>query len=162
MHLGGRNNETEPIYEDEVNDGIAHAAKEQAEAWQAAADEDGIESIFVRELVALTTKEMGKRNTSRAGEFGTQSRLQPRYQKNRAASYDAVCAERVHGEKAATAKQRQAAAAAQAEAEREERERLNRLGLKSEEPCVDVSLHALAGATDDEDQEFPALVLAHN
>eukprot|EP00966_Prymnesium_polylepis_P309606 7153479-Prymnesium_polylepis.1 len=47
--------EREHIFEDEVNDGIAHAAKEQAEAWATAAAEDGNDSTFVRELIGLTS-----------------------------------------------------------------------------------------------------------
>ena len=72
--------ETEPIYADELTDGIAHAAKEQAEAWQQAADEDGVDSAFVRELILLTSQEMDKKRAgvARAGELGTKSRLQPR------------------------------------------------------------------------------------
>lgn len=157
--------ETEPIFADEVNDGIAHAAKEQAEAWQAAADEDHVESSFIKELVALTKSEMGKRiGTNRAGEMGTQSRLQPRYHKGKSANYDAVCRSRIGEECKATEDYRRGRVAAQAEAEHEMAEHLRKLGIDSQEAGNVVPIDALHGnvssaSSDSTDEDLPAIVL---
>jgi len=120
--------ETEDIYEDEVNDGIANCAKEQAEAWMEAAAESGeAPSEFVSHLLRLTGALKDKRTAeSRAGAMGTQSRLQPRYQKGMSERYDAVVKARAAEEQVAHRERAAAAAAAfeAAEAENGQRRRL--------------------------------------
>jgi len=88
--------ESEDIYEDEVNDGIANCAKEQAEAWAQEAEETGAkQSDFINRLLQLTGGLKDKRiAATRAGAMGTKSRLQPRYQKGMSAKYDAVAQKR--------------------------------------------------------------------
>jgi len=88
--------ETEDIYEDEVNDGIANCAKEQAEAWAQEASEQGQEeSEFIQRLLKLTGALKDKRVAAvRAGAMGTKSRLQPRYAKGMSDRYDSVCKQR--------------------------------------------------------------------
>jgi len=88
--------ENEDIYEDEVNDGIANCAKEQAEAWAQEAAETGVEqSEFIQRLLRMTGGLKDKRvAATRAGAMGTKTRLQPRFQKGMSAKYDAVVNER--------------------------------------------------------------------
>jgi len=88
--------EMEDIYEDEVNDGIANCAKEQAEAWAQEAAETGANaSEFIGRLLQLTGSLKDKRvAATRAGAMGTKSRLQPRFQKGMSSRYDAVCGAR--------------------------------------------------------------------
>mmetsp|Transcript_79435 Transcript_79435/g.199620 ORF Transcript_79435/g.199620 Transcript_79435/m.199620 type:complete len:1284 (+) Transcript_79435:52-3903(+) len=95
--------ETEDIYEDEVNDGIANCAKEQAEAWAQEAAETGAESSeFISKLLGLAGSLKDKRvAATRAGAMGTKSRLQPRYQKGMSTRYDAVCGARAGDEQKA-------------------------------------------------------------
>jgi actin beta/gamma 1 len=121
-------NETEDIYEDEVNDGIANCAKEQAEAWAQEAEETGAkQSEFIRRLLQLTGGLKDKRiAATRAGAMGTKSRLQPRYQKGMSAKYDAVVQERAAQEHH-TCRERAKAAAQTfmaAEEENNQRQRL--------------------------------------
>jgi len=117
--------DTEDFYEDEVNDGIANCAKEQAEAWAQSAAEAGVElSGFVRKLLqeagALKDKRVA---ASRSGAMGTKSRLQPRYNKGMSSRYDAVVRDRTEHE-SKTHKEQIAWAAASAEAaEAEDRQR---------------------------------------
>mmetsp|Transcript_122420 Transcript_122420/g.391427 ORF Transcript_122420/g.391427 Transcript_122420/m.391427 type:complete len:192 (+) Transcript_122420:62-637(+) len=88
--------ETEDIYEDEVNDGIANCAKEQAEAWAQEAEETGAgASQFIGRLLKLTGSLKDKRvAATRAGAMGTTTRLQPRFNKGMSSRYDAVCGAR--------------------------------------------------------------------
>ncbi|CAE8639603.1 unnamed protein product [Polarella glacialis] len=120
--------ETEDIYEDEVKDGIANCAKEQAEAWAQAAAETGEEAPdFIRRLLELTGALKDQRvAATRAGAMGTQSRLQPRFQKGMSGRYDAVVQARTSQEhRAQQARAAEAAAAFQAaEAENKLRRRL--------------------------------------
>ena len=148
-------NETEPIFDDEIRDGIAHAAKEQAETWQLAAEEDGVDSQFVKDLVALTTKEMDKKRegVARAGELGTRSRLQPRYKKGAEAQYDAVCQNRIGREVVTATAYKLSAMAAQDEAEREAESYLKSLGVDSLDASNAVSLQALMGGGNAEETE---------
>jgi actin-related protein len=120
--------ETEDFYEDEVQDGIANCAKEQAEAWAQEAAETGQgQSEFIRRLLQLTGSLKDKRiAATRAGAMGTKTRLQPRFQKGMSSKYDAVVDARVRMEKQ-TFKDRSAAASktfAAAEAENGQRRRL--------------------------------------
>lgn len=129
--------ETEDIFEDEVNDGIANCAKEQAEAWIEAAAESGeAPSEFVSRLLSMTGALKDTRVAkTRAGAMGTQSRLQPRYQKGMSDRYDAVVRARAAKEQKALQECTTAAAAAfvAAEAENGRRRRLA-TGWK---PCFD-------------------------
>jgi hypothetical protein len=113
--------ETEDIYEDEVNDGIANCAKEQAEAWAQEAAETGAEnSAFIERLLRLTGGLKDKRvAATRAGAMGTKSRLQPRFQKGMSAKYDAVVTERT-GQEYQQGRERALAAANAFEAAEEE------------------------------------------
>jgi len=117
--------ETEDIYEDEVNDGIANCAKEQAEAWAQEAAETGVgESQFISRLLQVTGAMKDKRvAASRAGAMGTKSRLQPRFQKGMSSRYDAVCGARVGKEKAGHQERSKDAAVRQEAAEAENGER---------------------------------------
>jgi len=111
--------ETEDIYEEEVNDGIANCAKEQAEAWAAEAAETAAQSEFVQKLLRLTGALNSKRGATRAGAMGTKSRLQPRYQKGMSSKYDAVVQARA-GQEQSMCSERAAAALATFEAAEEE------------------------------------------
>jgi actin-related protein len=104
--------EIEDIYEDEVNDGIANCAKEQAEAWAQEAAETGAErSEFIQRLLKVTGGLKDKRvAATRAGAMGTKSRLQPRYQKGMSAKYDAVVQQRGMQERRACQERVKAAA----------------------------------------------------
>lgn len=117
--------ETEDFYEDEVNDGIANGAKEQAEAWAQEAEETGAgDSQFIGHLLQLTGALKDKRIAStRAGAMGTQSRLQPRFQKGMSARYDAVCGARVGEEKKTSDERHAAMVACQNQAESENNKR---------------------------------------
>jgi actin-related protein len=131
--LADRLRETETLYEDEVQDGIAHAAKEQADVWALAAAEDGNKhDPFVASLVALTGDLLRARTaegaTTRAGEMGTKSRLQPRFQKNQQAAFDQVCSRRTSCEKEVRAAQLERARMEQEWVEREEQEMRKKVG----------------------------------
>ena len=156
--------ETEPIFQDEVRDGIAHAAKEQADVWRLAAEEgdEGTSLSFVRDLVALTNSEMQRRDGQRAGELGTKSRLQPRFQKGKQAAFDSVVA-RAKGEKESLAAQQQRLHLEHVKAEAEQDERLSLLGVDKERDAAAVrSLAETCGATimDSDEDDHQILVLA--
>jgi actin beta/gamma 1 len=104
-----------------VNDGIANCAKEQAEAWAQEASETGIEdSEFIKRLLQVTGNLKDQRIAAkRAGAMGTQTRLQPRYQKGMSAKYDAVVQERAKKEQQASLERAKAAAQAFEAAEKE-------------------------------------------
>jgi actin beta/gamma 1 len=126
----------EEIYEEEIADGIANAAEEQAQVWAAEAEEqreysdNNSRGDFVKNLLALTKSYVSKRNSgaaataARQGAMGTKSRLQPRFMKGKQAAYDRVSAQRAESEKCSAQKVavRKQALAAQAEAENSERE----------------------------------------
>jgi len=118
--------ETEDIYEDEVSDGIANCAKEQAEAWAQEAAETGAgNSDFLGQLLKMTGALKDKRvAASRAGAMGTKSRVQPRFQKGMSSRYDAVCGERMGQEKRNHEKRCAAAAKLQEVTEAENAQRL--------------------------------------
>jgi len=117
--------ETEDIYEDEVNDGIANCAKEQAEAWAQEASEQGQEeSEFIQRLLKLTGALKDKRVAAvLAGAMGTQSRLQPRYAKGMSDRYDSVCKQRAGQEIASSQKHKAKLAASFDALEEENKER---------------------------------------
>jgi len=107
----------EPIYEDEVRQGIASGAAEQAEVWAAAATEDGnqarMDAEFLRNLKALTGRSAAKR--AGRGAFATATRTQPRNAKpGRAAAFDAVVAQRTAAEQRARAEMAEGDAALRA------------------------------------------------
>merc|ERR1719197_842067 len=69
----------EKIYSDEVENGLAHCALEQAEVWAAAAAEDGNENLdkgFLESLKKLST--MGQTKRAGRGALATTTRVQPR------------------------------------------------------------------------------------
>jgi hypothetical protein len=104
--LADVNGETEDIYADEVEDGIAAGAQEQAKLWAEAAKEEGREGdSFVTELTRLTDGYKTARDGARAGALGTTTRLQPRFQKGKQQQFDAVVASRTAAEMAALAQQ---------------------------------------------------------
>ena len=150
--------ETEKVWTDEVTDGIAHAAKEQAEVWALEAQEQGNDTAFITELVALTSKCIADKNAaSRAGEMGTKSRLQPRHQKGKTHEYDRAVSARVQNEQQQQVARRQRGKAQRAAAEKEQEARLRALGLTEEQIQEEKTLAALMGgaaaAEDDEDDE---------
>ena len=128
--------EQEEIYSEEIQDGIANCAEEQAQVWAKEAEEqqaysdDCSNADFVKNLLQLTKKFVNKRNTgaaasaSRQGAMGTKSRLQPRYQKGKTAQYDRVAKKRAEGEKQKLQKveMRKQEQALQAERENTERQ----------------------------------------
>jgi hypothetical protein len=90
--------EEEEIYKDEVNDGIASCAEEQAIIWaDASKDDENIHSkAFVEELLRMTKKcQEAKAGKQRAGGLGCKSRLQPRYQKGNQQKFDRVVDQRI-------------------------------------------------------------------
>ena len=94
------NKETEEIYKDEISDGIANCAEEQAQAWaEAAKDKDNAncESLaFVEELLNMTRKYKAERaGKVRAAGIGCKTRLQPRFQKGQQQKFDRVVNERI-------------------------------------------------------------------
>mmetsp|Transcript_28567 Transcript_28567/g.53091 ORF Transcript_28567/g.53091 Transcript_28567/m.53091 type:complete len:568 (-) Transcript_28567:1-1704(-) len=105
----------EEIYSDEIQDGIANCAEEQAQVWAKEAEEQraycsedgdgvGAKGDFVRSLLELTKTYANKHDAegpagTRQGAMGTKSRLQPRYQKGKTAHYDRVAERRAEGEK---------------------------------------------------------------
>jgi hypothetical protein len=116
VHLPADDLAPEDIYSDEVNDGIANCAKEQAEVWAAAAKEEAdgnnvdvgadgqaaqpwLGREFLDDLAELTrvlgSQRSGGDSGGRAGPagaFGTATRLQPRMQTGMQAQFDAqVC-----------------------------------------------------------------------
>ena len=90
--------EQEEIYKDEVEDGIANNADEQAKVWQQEAKENPesstISADFLRELNQMTNDSKKKRS----GAFGTQTRLQPRFQKGKQQQFDKLVNNRVQQE----------------------------------------------------------------
>ena len=130
--------------------------------WILAAEEEGNDNTFVRELVALTSDMIKtKQSAVRAGEMGTKSRVQPRHQKNRSADFDRVCAARIKGESQTAASKQSVHMQAHAVAEAEQVERLRRLGLTEEQIDAPTTIDALAGSptSDDDNDETAALVL---
>jgi len=132
--------ETEDIYEDEVNDGIANCAKEQAEAWAEAASETGEEpNEFIGRLLQMTGKLKDQRVAAmRAGAMGTKSRLQPRFQKGMSTKYDAVVNARAEQERKVF-QERTAEASVRGKAAEEENARRRRLAPNWQPRFDDVS-----------------------
>jgi hypothetical protein len=140
MELGGTNSvfldvykDAEEIYSDELEDGIAHSAMEQAQTWQRAVQEGSVsvDAEFVASLVQLTGAYQVKRTAERAGAFSTKTRLQPRFAKGGAAAqqYDQKCQTRAASEAVALAKRDAALKELQRRADEQERVRLAQLGL---------------------------------
>eukprot|EP01113_Clastostelium_recurvatum_P010241 TRINITY_DN1504_c0_g1_i4.p1 TRINITY_DN1504_c0_g1~~TRINITY_DN1504_c0_g1_i4.p1 ORF type:complete len:204 (-),score=55.09 TRINITY_DN1504_c0_g1_i4:66-677(-) len=93
-------NETEEIYQDEVDDGIASCAEEQAKIWaqEAQDDQEGTNSReFNQRLVNLLAAYKGG-SGARQGALGTQTRLQPRFQKGKVSQYDQIVNQRLQEE----------------------------------------------------------------
>ena len=147
------------IFEDEVQDGIAHAAKEQADVWATAAAEEGNDSTFVRELVSLTSSYLRKKDGARAGEMGTTSRLQPRFQKGKAQEYDRLVETRMRDETLGRSEQHSKWRIRQETVEREEQARLRKMGITEEELMAERSLAALHCTAGEDDEDVQALVI---
>ena len=127
--------ETEEIYQDEVEDGIAAGAAEQARLWALAAAEsrDGVEKSqeFINELVAMTTSYDNQKKT-RAGGMGTTTRLQPRYQKGKQQQFDQHVQQMVN-EQMKVSHQKQQATRQKISTQNDEFERqIASMGLKTE------------------------------
>eukprot|EP01105_Mastigella_eilhardi_P023908 TRINITY_DN6113_c0_g1_i1.p1 TRINITY_DN6113_c0_g1~~TRINITY_DN6113_c0_g1_i1.p1 ORF type:complete len:1182 (-),score=308.16 TRINITY_DN6113_c0_g1_i1:54-3599(-) len=120
--LADASGETEDIYQDDVDDGIAACAEEQAKIWAEAAKEQGKDPAFVREL--LKHLGSGAIAGSRKGALGTTTRMQPRFQKGKQAQFDqrARQTETVERKKVEEAKARQEELRLQAEKEEREAE----------------------------------------
>eukprot|EP00928_Gymnodinium_smaydae_P039803 TRINITY_DN27113_c0_g3_i1.p1 TRINITY_DN27113_c0_g3~~TRINITY_DN27113_c0_g3_i1.p1 ORF type:complete len:1272 (+),score=228.98 TRINITY_DN27113_c0_g3_i1:66-3881(+) len=125
--FSARTTDLEDFYEDEIKDGIANCAKEQAEAWAQEAAESGASSSnneFLQQLLKLTGSLKDKRiAATRAGAMGTKTRLQPRFQKGMSSRFDAVCGERTQQETRAHLERSAETAKVHIEAERENVER---------------------------------------
>eukprot|EP01127_Copromyxa_protea_P023157 TRINITY_DN8600_c0_g1_i2.p1 TRINITY_DN8600_c0_g1~~TRINITY_DN8600_c0_g1_i2.p1 ORF type:complete len:1155 (-),score=243.02 TRINITY_DN8600_c0_g1_i2:30-3494(-) len=91
--------EDEPIYQDEVEDGIAACASAQAGIWaeEAAVNPDqGLDKDFLKELSRMAEKSEKQRGdtshsdaqTYHNGVFSSNLRLQPRFEKDQAQQYD--------------------------------------------------------------------------
>ena len=116
--------ETETIYIDEVNDGIASCADEQAQVWAMTAEEEGKENDpFLKKLTSITRvcldekkreknqveqekkrkekeEEKGGRGKKPVGAFGCRTRVQPRMagKGKQMGEFDRVVRERVRKE----------------------------------------------------------------
>eukprot|EP01125_Pyxidicula_operculata_P008162 TRINITY_DN275_c0_g2_i1.p1 TRINITY_DN275_c0_g2~~TRINITY_DN275_c0_g2_i1.p1 ORF type:complete len:1179 (+),score=388.10 TRINITY_DN275_c0_g2_i1:39-3575(+) len=102
--------EEEEIFQDEIDDGIAAAAQEQAKIWAEAAKEEGslMDPSFVAELMRMGQEQAKARGTTSKkkefhneaqtdhnGVFSSTMRLQPRFEKGGAQKYDAVVKQRI-------------------------------------------------------------------
>ncbi|KAK3271134.1 hypothetical protein CYMTET_20495 [Cymbomonas tetramitiformis] len=123
----------EDIYIDELQDGIASAAQEQAQAWIQTAQEEGEEpSEFIGSLLTLVRKYMslrGGREGVRQGALGTTTRLQPCAKKGAQQFYNAVTHARQAEEKIKRVERTKLTARLGETAEKQERERLISLGM---------------------------------
>eukprot|EP00727_Mastigamoeba_balamuthi_P000800 m51a1_g10717 putative actin (1113) ;mRNA; r:219305-223208 len=94
---------------DEIEDGIAACAKDQAEVWAGAAREAGRENDpFVAQLLRLAEVCSTRKQGARAGALGTTTRVQPRFQKGKQQQFDAAVLTRTKTEMAAAQLQRAA------------------------------------------------------
>jgi len=125
VFLGGCQ-ETEEIYEEDIRDGIANLAMEQAQAWALEAEETG-DAGYVTELLKLTKRCVAQR-TVRAGALGTTSRLQPRFQKGKSAQFDQVVGVRTATEAETVRKE---------DAEREKRQKIAEMENQSRQRMPD-------------------------
>ena len=118
---------------------------------RAAEEEDaGHNEMLLRELVTLTSRmiDAKKANSSRAGELGTKSRLQPRYQKGKSTEYDRVCNERIKSEASTLADVKRNHQLLHECAEAEQAERLRQLGISQEHLATPTSIATLMGGGD--------------
>jgi len=144
--------ETEEIYQDEVEDGIAAGAAEQARLWAQAAAEsrDGVEKSqeFIKELVAMTTS-YDNQKKNRAGGMGTTTRLQPRYQKGKQGQFDQRVQQNVN-QQLKVAQQKQQAALQKASTQNDEFERqIASMGLKTDVDNSECSLQIAQNESED-------------
>jgi hypothetical protein len=116
--------ETEDVFVEEVQDGIANCAKEQADAWLLDAQENRVSGGGIKKL-----GEMISRLTLKRGN-GNATRIQPRFAGN-ASGYDAMVAQRGAAERAAGQAVADRKAGLQSAAEQAELNRLRELGLES-------------------------------
>lgn len=156
--------DTEDIFLEEINDGIASCAEEQAQAWSMAASEEKLDSTFVTQLLKLTQSYAGKKGSdARMGALGTKSRLQPRFRTANVAVYDKKCIERVGQEALSTAARGAKNDTMRLQAEKEEQDRLRSLGL---DPTVqipyvehDLSFLDTTDAQDESKKDIPVVVV---
>jgi hypothetical protein len=73
--------EQEEIFKDEIEDGIANNADEQATVWAKEAQENPETSTISGEFLTELTQMTKAAKNQRSGAFGTKTRLQPRFQK---------------------------------------------------------------------------------
>lgn len=121
--------EQEEIYQDEIEDGIASCASTQAEIWanEAKSGATGLDPEFVQEIVKMGTKSCSGKGdlthndaqtyhnglcslphiVTSSGVFSSTLRLQPRFEKNKAHTYDQKVSQRTHQEKEARRQQKQ-------------------------------------------------------
>ncbi len=134
--------DTEDLFEDELVDGIASCAEEQAQAWREAATEDGVDMGFVQSLLALTSTYTSKKGSAmRAGAMGCKSRIQPRNANGAAQEFDRRCDTRMAQERAARERRAAQLASLAAQARVEEQQRLAAMGLAS--PATTASAPAM-------------------
>ena len=111
MEIATKNNiyltideQLEEIYKDEIEDGIANCAEEQAAIWAEGAkeDENAESKKFVEELLKMTKEIKAQKNgVVRSGGLGCKTRLQPRFQKGNQYKFDQVVAARIKNDYAA-------------------------------------------------------------
>ncbi|KAL6071768.1 actin [Balamuthia mandrillaris] len=141
----GEVEETEDIFQDEIEDGIAACAMAQAKIWAEAAQEEEnkglVDKAFISELIRMgqehertvdRVQEMhSDAMSSHNGVFSSVRRLQPRYQKGKAQQYDVLANNRTNAEMAAKKKR---ARQREAELRRLQAQLEEELGGEEEEP----------------------------
>ena len=90
----------EDIYKDEVADGIANCADEQAQVWAQAANEEENSGAkdFIQELLQMTKKYKDEKAGIRSGALGCKTRLQPRFQSGKKAEFDRLVNQRIQSD----------------------------------------------------------------
>lgn len=98
------------LWIDEIEDGLSSGAQQQAKIWaDAAKDIEGFDKEFLNELIRMGQEQnQAKQNQANMnhndaeatnyGVFSSSRRLQPRFQKGKAAKYDAVSKQRTKEE----------------------------------------------------------------
>lgn len=81
---------TEDIYKEEVDDGVANTAEEQAKVWAMEAQEQGTDSEFVRRLLGTIKSCQASKDGKRQGAMGTTTRIQPALQKGKQGTFDSA------------------------------------------------------------------------
>jgi len=97
------------IFLDEIEDGLSSGAQQQAKIWaDAAKDIEGFDKEFLNEIIRMGQEQTQARHNANMnhndaeatnyGVFSSTRRLQPRFQKGKAAKYDAVSKQRTKEE----------------------------------------------------------------